>query len=129
MKTNRFLLFVALSLTALTVSAQTALQTSHSDLASEKIDARLTNLVKKSAPALAKRAGTRSTASLEAYQKKVKETHVVNFNADGSVRTLGVTAYLRQGVECPTTQLEAIGIRHGSPHSDEGRQGRSRGRR
>ena len=76
----------------------------------QKIDTRLTELVKKSAAVHTNRASAQSTASQEAYQKKVKESYNVAFNADGSVSTLGVTAYLKKDAECPTAQLEANGI-------------------
>lgn len=76
----------------------------------QKIDTRLTDLVNKSAAVHANRASVRSTANREAYQRKVKENYNVDFNTDGSVRMLGVTAYLKKGAECPTAQLEANGI-------------------
>ena len=76
----------------------------------QKIDTRLTDLVNKSAAVHANRASARSAANREAFQKKVKENYNVDFNNDGSVRMLGVTAYLKKGAECPTTQLEANGI-------------------
>lgn len=76
----------------------------------QKIDTRLTELVKRSATVYSTRANAASAANLEAYQKKVKENYIVDFNTDDSVRTLGVTAYLKKGAECPTAQLEASGI-------------------
>lgn len=41
----------------------------------------------------------------------IKKTMVVSFNADGTVRTVDVIAILAEGAACPTSALEAKGIR------------------
>lgn len=77
----------------------------------QKIDGRLTNLIKKTAvPARMSRAGVRNTEAMQAFQKAAKETYSVEFNADGSVRSIGVLAYLKEGAECPTELLKQMGI-------------------
>lgn len=78
----------------------------------QKIDSRLTEIIKKSAvTTVASKAGGRSCGAEEAYQTRVKELYSVDYNADGSVKALGVTAYLRDGAKCPTERLEQMGIR------------------
>ena len=94
----RNLLVALMCLTALSANAQ-------------KIDGRLTNLIKKTAvPARMSRAGVRNTEAMQAFQKAAKETYSVEFNADGSVRSIGVLAYLKEGTECPTELLKQMGI-------------------
>jgi len=78
----------------------------------QKIDSRLTEIIEKSAAtAVTSKAGVQGNGAKEAYRKRVKELYSVDYNADGSVKALGVTAYLKEGAECPTEKLEQMGIK------------------
>ena len=89
------ILFMMMSLAALNAGAQ-------------KVDNRLTGLVKNMAPGLVAKSGTGIEKAKQ--QELAKKAYSVELNADGSVKALGAIAYLKQGVECPTAELEANGI-------------------
>ena len=83
----RMSMVLALLLTAAGVDAQ-------------KIDRRLTELVEQSAQ--------RRAQGLQ----PVKTTKMaVDYNADGSVKTISALACLKKGAQCPTKRLEQMGIR------------------
>lgn len=66
----------------------------------QKIDQRLTDLVEQ-------------VAASRAQNKEVKTFNddiAVIFNADGSLRALSAIATLKEGAQCPTAQLEQMGI-------------------
>ncbi|MCR4995412.1 MAG: hypothetical protein K6A32_08610, partial [Bacteroidales bacterium] len=70
----------------------------------QKIDQRLTKLAEQ----LAKSRGTgEKPADLEALRKQI----VVNMNEDGTINSLSAIAILKEGAECPTEQLEQMGIK------------------
>ena len=69
----------------------------------QKIDQRLTGLVNQVAQ---RRAQGQSPVSAEEVNKWI----AVMFNTDGSIRTLSAIGMLKEGVECPTAQLEQMGI-------------------
>ena len=87
MKKN-FVLFLLL-LTSLTTLAQ-------------KIDQRLTGLVRQN--------NARRAQGLTVNPKKTTYDIAAKYDQDGSIRFVGVQAYLKQGAECPTQQLEQMGI-------------------
>ena len=70
----------------------------------QKIDQRLTRLVEKSN---AHRAQRMITLNPQA----VKQQIAVDFNADGTPRSMSAIATLKDGAECPTEQLEQMGIK------------------
>lgn len=67
----------------------------------QKIDQRLTGLVEQSK--------TRSAQSIEA-PKPANQVIAADYNADGTVKSLSAIATLQDGEECPTAQLEQMGI-------------------
>ena len=69
----------------------------------QKIDQRLTRLVENND---ARRAQGKVTLNPEA----VKQQIAVVFNADGTARSMTAIATLKDGAECPTEQLEQMGI-------------------
>ena len=69
----------------------------------QKIDQRLTNLVQNSAQHRAPGQHIR--------QKAENDRFCVSYTSDGKISSLGVMAYLRKGAQCPTEQLELIGIK------------------
>ncbi len=69
----------------------------------QKIDQRLTRLVENSD---ARRAQSMTTLNPEV----VKQQIAVVFNADGTARSMTAVATLENGAECPTQQLEQMGI-------------------
>ena len=69
----------------------------------QKIDQRLTRLVDRNDT---RSAQNRITLSPQA----VKQQIAVDFNADGSPRSMSAIATLKKGEECPTQQLEQMGI-------------------
>ena len=69
----------------------------------QKIDARLTGLVEQSAQ---RRAQGRSTIDTAAVKKHI----FVNFHADGTLAWMSAIALLNEGAECPTGQLQQMGI-------------------
>ena len=83
-----FILFLLL-LTSVTMLAQ-------------KIDQRLTGLVRQN--------DARRAQGLTVNQQKSTYKIAAGYDQDGNVRSVGVQAYLRQGAECPTRQLEKMGI-------------------
>ena len=90
MKAKRFLMMMTLLLIVAGVNAQ-------------KIDQRLTRLVEKSDT---RSGNNRITQSPQA----VKQQIAVEFNADGTPRSMSAIATLKKGEECPTLQLEQMGI-------------------
>ena len=83
-----FVLFLLL-LTSVTMLAQ-------------KIDQRLIGLVKQNE--------VRRAHGLTVNPKKTTYDIAAKYDQDGSIRFVGVQAYLKQGAECPTQQLEQMGI-------------------
>lgn len=69
----------------------------------QKIDQRLTRLAEKVNTCRAQ--GQRPIDA-----KAVDKSIAVNFNADGTIRSLSVIGMLKEGAECPTAQLEQQGI-------------------
>lgn len=69
----------------------------------QKIDQRLTGLVEKVAQ-------RRAQGQRPIDAKTVNKSIAVNFNADGSIRSLSAIGMLKEGAECPTAQLEQQGI-------------------
>ena len=69
----------------------------------QKIDQRLTRLVKQSSQRRA-----RGKAPLDG--KAVNKTIAVEFNADGTIAWFSAIATLKEGAECPTERLEQMGI-------------------
>jgi hypothetical protein len=90
MKRSRFLLVLALLLTVTGAFAQ-------------KIDKRLTNLLEQTA---SRRAQGLAPLNIQG----IKETFSVSFNADGTLKSISAIATLKEGAECPTEQLEEMGI-------------------
>lgn len=85
-----FVLVLALLLLATGVNAQ-------------KVDQRLTRLVEKY--------GTRSAQNLITQSPQaVKRRIAVEFNADGTLRSVSAMARLKQGAVCPTENLRQMGI-------------------
>ena len=70
----------------------------------QKIDQRLTRLVEKSDARRAQRLITQSPQA-------VKQQIAVDFNADGTPRSMSAIATLKEAKECPTQQLEQMGIK------------------
>ena len=69
----------------------------------QKIDQRLTRLAEKVNTCRAQ--GQRPIDA-----KAVDKSIAVNFNTDGTIRSLSVIGMLKEGAECPTAQLEQQGI-------------------
>ncbi len=69
----------------------------------QKIDQRLTGLVEKVAQ-------RRAQGQRPIDAKTVNKSIAVNFNTDGSIRSLSAIGMLKEGAECPTAQLEQQGI-------------------
>ena len=69
----------------------------------QKIDQRLTRLVEKNE---ARRAQCVITQNPQALKQQI----AVVFNADGTPRSMSAIATLKEGAECPTEQLERMGI-------------------
>lgn len=90
MKAKSFLMMMTLLLIVAGVSAQ-------------KIDQRLTRLVDKSDT---RSGNNRITQSPQAVKRQI----AVVFNADGTPRSMSAIATLKKGEECPTGQLEQMGI-------------------
>ena len=85
-----FVLVLALLLLATGVNAQ-------------KVDQRLTRLVEKN--------GTRSAQNrITQSPQAVKRRIAVEFNADGTLRSVSAMARLKQGAVCPTENLRQMGI-------------------
>jgi len=84
-------IFSLLLLTSVTVSAQ-------------KIDQRLTRLVKQTA-----KSRSQVTASLD--PKVVDKTIAVRYNADGTIAAFSAVATLSEGAKCPVKRLEQMGIK------------------
>lgn len=70
----------------------------------QKIDQRLTRLVEKSDT---RSGNNRITQSPQAVEQQI----AVVFNADGTPRSMSAIATLKKGAECPTAQLEQMGIK------------------
>ena len=68
----------------------------------QKIDQRLTGLVKQN--------NVRRAQGLTVNQQKSTYNIAAGYDQDGNIRSVGVQAYLKQGAECPTRQLEKMGI-------------------
>lgn len=69
----------------------------------QKIDQRLTGLVKQ--------VNNRRAQGLRPLNvEDVKKLIAVRFNADGSIKTLSAIGMLKKGAECPTEQLQQLGI-------------------
>ncbi len=69
----------------------------------QKIDQRLTNLVNQ--------VSLRRAQGLHPIDAKaVNRSMAVDFNADGTIRAFSAIATLNKGAECPTAQLEQMGI-------------------
>ena len=69
----------------------------------QKIDKRLTNLLEQTA---SRRAQGLAPLNIQG----IKETFSVSFNADGTLKSVSAIATLKEGAECPTEQLEEMGI-------------------
>jgi len=69
----------------------------------QKIDQRLTGLVKQ--------VNNRRAQGLRPLNvEDVKKSIAVRFNDDGSIKTLSAIGLLKKGAECPTEQLQQLGI-------------------
>jgi len=69
----------------------------------QKIDQRLTGLVEQ--------VNNRRAQGLRPLNVEgVKKSIAVRFNADGSIKTLSAIGLLKKGAECPTEQLQQLGI-------------------
>ena len=68
----------------------------------QKVDQRLTRLAVETAQ--------RRAQGRPADAGAVKERIAVDYDADGSVSAVSVQAYLKKGAQCPTEQLEQMGI-------------------
>ncbi len=80
-----------------------ALSLAVSGVFAQKIDQRLTRLVEQS---VTRRAQVQNPID----QKSVKQRLSVSFKADGTLNTISAFATLKEGVACPTAQLEQMGI-------------------
>ena len=70
----------------------------------QKIDQRLTRLVEQTAQ-------RRAQGLVPLDAKAVNKSIAVDFNADGSIRAFSAIGTLNKDAECPTAQLEAMGIK------------------
>lgn len=70
----------------------------------QKIDGRLTRLMEQTTM---RRAQGMAPVNMEG----VKKTIDVDFNADGTLRSISAIATLKKGAECPTERLEQMGIK------------------
>ena len=86
---NRIMMMMTLLLVVAGVNAQ-------------KIDQRLTHLVEQSEAHRAQ--------GVTLNPQAVKQQIAVDFNADGTLRSMSAIATLKEGAECPTEQLEQMGI-------------------
>ena len=68
----------------------------------QKVNQQLTRLIEQT--------NARRVQGMSVNQKALNERFGVSFNTDGSIKSVPVIGYLRQGAECPVEQLEANGI-------------------
>ena len=68
----------------------------------QKIDQRLSGLVRQN--------NVRRAQGLTVNQQKSTYNIAAGYDQNGNIRSVGVQAYLKQGAECPTRQLEKKGI-------------------
>lgn len=73
-------------------------------VSAQKIDQRLTRLVKQTA-----KTRSQGAATLEPWA--VDKTIAADYNADGTIAAFSATAILREGAECPVERLKQMGVK------------------